>query len=275
MTSIHRASTLGLLTLVLLGSLPQEVRAQKDNSDAWRWNATVYGWVPAIGGSTSFPATGTGPNIAVDAGQVLDALNMTFMGSLEARNGKWGAWTDLVYADFGASKSGSRDFSIGQQQLPVNVSADLRLDLKALVWTAAAFYSLSDKAEGSVDLLFGTRMINLDEQLSWTVTGPLPELPPAARSGTSSVGLDKWDGIIGVKGRISLGNERKWFIPYYLDVGTGQSKMTWQASTGVGYQFGWGSLIASWRYLDYDFKSEQLVRSMNFNGAAIGAQFSF
>ena len=39
--------------------------------------------------------------------------------------------------------------------------------------------------------------------------------------------------------------------------GRRQSQFTWQGIAGVGYQFGWGSVIAAWRYLDYDFKSGQ------------------
>ncbi len=53
-----------------------------------------------------------------------------------------------------------------------------------------------------------------------------------------------------------MGDERKWFVPFYVDVGTGQSKLTWQINAGVGYQFDWGALVASWRYLDYSFKSD-------------------
>ena len=30
-----------------------------------------------------------------------------------------------------------------------------------------------------------------------------------------------WDGIIGAKGRLALGANRQWFVPYYVDVGTG------------------------------------------------------
>ncbi|MBK6862665.1 MAG: hypothetical protein IPG91_03445 [Ideonella sp.] len=78
-----------------------------------------------------------------------------------------------------------------------------------------------------------------------------------------------------MNGRIRLGPEGKWFIPYYLDVGTGESRFTWQGIAGIGYQFGWGSVIAAWRYLDYDFKSGGVVESLNMNGGAIGVQFSF
>ncbi|MBK6862664.1 MAG: hypothetical protein IPG91_03440 [Ideonella sp.] len=120
MNSRNGANAASLLALALFGALPLAAQAQSAG-DAWKWNATIYGWFPAFGGSTSFPATGSGPSIDVSTQDVLDALKMAFMGSLEAKKGKWGLWTDLVYADFGSDKSGSRDFTIGHGQIPVGV----------------------------------------------------------------------------------------------------------------------------------------------------------
>jgi len=184
-------------------------------------------------------------------------------------------WSDLVYADFGADKSATRDFTIGRHEIPVGVDATLNLDIKSWIWSLAGLYNLADKPEGTADLLFGTRLLDMDQTLGWSISGSVPGLPPAAHNGSATVAINQWDAIVGVKGRINLGTDRKWFLPYYLDVGTGQSRFTWQGIAGIGYQFGWGSVIAAWRYLDYDFKSGTVVESMNFNGAALGVQFSF
>lgn len=274
MTARQAAKTASILTLALAGALPLTAQAQ-GAPDAWKWNATIYGWFPAIGGSTSFPATGSGPSIDVSAEQVIDALKMAFMGSLEARKGKWGGFTDLVYADFGADKSGSRDFTVGHQQIPVGVDAALNLDVKTWIWSVAGLYNLADKPEGTADLLFGARLLDMDQTLGWSISGSVPGLPPAAQTGSATASINQWDAIAGVKGRINLGAERKWFLPYYLDVGAGESKFTWQVAAGIGYQFGWGSVIAAWRYLDYDFKSDMTVQSFNLNGGMIGVQFGF
>jgi len=81
--------------------------------------------------------------------------------------------------------------------------------------------------------------------------------------------------VVGLKGRAYFGDERKWFIPYYVDVGAGQSQLTWQVSAGVGYQFDWGSVLATWRYLDYDFDSDSKIESLSLNGPTIGVAFSW
>lgn len=77
--------------------------------------------------------------------------------------------------------------------------------------------------------------------------------------GTSEAKVDNWDAIIGLKGRVLQDAQGKWFVPYYVDVGTGDSNLTWQALVGLGYQFRWGSVNASWRYLD--ISSSRAMRS--------------
>ena len=80
---------------------------------------------------------------------------------------------------------------------------------------------------------------------------------------------------MGVKGRFDLGQQGAWFVPYYADIGTGDSDLTWQAMLGLGYSFGWGDLIGAWRYLDYDMPSGDGLRDLYSSGAAIGVTFRF
>ncbi len=94
-----------------------------------------------------------------------------------------------------------------------------------------------------------------------------------SRSGSKEIDESVWDGIVGVKGRYAFGENRKWFMPFYLDVGTGQSDLTWQGAAGLGYAFNWGEVLAMWRYLDYNFKSGKAVEDMNFNGPMLGVAF--
>jgi hypothetical protein len=247
---------------------PAGVQAQ---SAGWQFEASIYGWFPAISGTTSFPVIGGGPDIDVSMGDVIDALKFAFMGTFEARQGQWGLWTDVVYADFGASRQGSRDFTIGGN--PAGFNANLTLDIKSWIWTLAGIYSLKDDAEGRTDLIFGARMLDMTNSLGYTLD-PLGAVG-SPRAGSAEVSVTNWDAVIGLKGRAMLGSERKWFVPYYVDVGTGESKLTWQVNAGIGYQFDWGSVLATWRYLDYDFKSESKVQNLSFSGPTVGVLFKF
>jgi len=241
-------------------------------SDAWQYGATLYVWLPDIGGKTTFPA-GTGSNISVDASQLIDSLKFTFMGTFEARKGRWGMFTDVVYLDVGASKSQTRDLIVDGRPLPVGITADATNDLKGLVWTLAGTYNLVRDPGVTMDVLGGARLIDIKETLDWQFSADLGEGSFPARSGTSEVKATKTDGIVGVKGRFNFGDNREWFVPYYFDIGTGQTDLTWQAVGGLGYAFKWGELFAVWRYLDYDFKSSSRIESVNFNGPALGVAF--
>jgi len=215
-------------------AVPGAAQAQAD--EPWKWEAAIYGYFPAIGGTTAFPAAAGGSTIDVSTGDVVDALKFAFMGQIEARKGKWGVWSDLVYADFGASRQGTRNFTVNHQ--PVSVDANIVLDVKTWIWSLAGIYNLESTPELNADLLFGARLLDMQQTLSWSLSNDIPALP--GRSGTASVDLVNWDAIVGVKGRDHFGADHRWFLPYYLDIGTGESKFTWQINAGVGYRFDWG-----------------------------------
>jgi len=268
-----RLATAPLLAVALAGAAPPAAGAQ-GISDGWTFEAALYGWLPAISGSSSFPTVGASPSIDVSTREVIDSLKMAFMGVVQVRYGPWGLWNDLFYADLGGSKQDTRNFSIGGRPLPVGVDADLNLGVRTWIWTVAGTYAIRSGSEGTTDMMFGVRMLDLSNSLDWSLrgTGPGP-LPP--RTGDEIGRATLWDGIVGLKGRALLGDARQWFVPFYVDVGTGQSRLTWQVNAGVGYRFDWGALVASWRYLDYSFKSGSKVTDLSLNGPLLGVVFDF
>jgi hypothetical protein len=155
----------------------------------------------------------------------------------------------------------------------VGVNANLSLDVKSNILTLGGTYSFVEKPEYTLGMIFGARMLSMDQTLNWSFvgTGPLG----VAQSGTSDVSGTNWDAIVGVRGRARFGDGLRWFVPYYADVGTGNSQFTWQALAGVGYSFNWGDVLVAWRYLDYEFKSGDALQSLDFNGAAVGVSFKF
>jgi hypothetical protein len=195
------------------------------------------------------------------------------MGTIEVRKGRWGALTDLIYVDFGSSKSMTRDFSLGNTPIPADVNADLQLDVKGWIWTLGGTYRLGTSPGHDSALVFGARYLDIEQTLNWNFNGDIGSLPLPGRSGASQGALNNWDGIVGVKGRVDFGESRRWYMPYYADIGTGESKLTWQALVGLGYRFDWGAVVGAWRYLDYEFKSSSALQSLNFNGPALGVTF--
>lgn len=245
--------------------------ASAQTSDQWQYGAVVYGWLPTIGGKTTFPGGG-GTDIDVDVDTILSHLKFTFMGSFEARKGPLGVYTDLIYLSVGGDKSQTRDVMIGGRPLPGGVSGDFHLDIKTTIWTIAGEYRVATDPAASVDLLGGARLADLRQTLDWNFSADLGPFNPS-RSGTKEVNINNWDAIVGAKGRVAFGDSRQWFVPWYVDVGTGQSDLTWQAIGGIGYSFTWGEVIGAWRYMDYKFKSGSPVEKLTLNGPAVGVAF--
>jgi hypothetical protein len=236
---------------------------------AFTYEASIYGYLPAIDGTTTFPAGGSSVNVS--ASKILESLNFTFMGAFDVHKGPWGVFTDLMYVNLGASKTSSRDFTIGNIGLPAGTTANLNLDIKAWVWTLVAEYRVSDEPGVKVDLIGGTRYFDLAEKLNWTISGNLGPINPGSRSGSAEAGGPLWDAILGVKGHVTVGASN-WSVPFYLDGGAGDSNHTWQAAAGIAYSFQWGTVTGMWRYLDYDLSGNK-VTGLSFDGPLLGATF--
>jgi hypothetical protein len=238
--------------------------------DQWRFDALVYAYLPQLSGSVTFP-TGTTANINVDPHELISSLNFALMGAFEARSGPWSVFTDLIYVNASGSKSATRSLFIPGISIPATVTAYAHLSIKTTVWTLGGSYRVVDLPEASLDLVAGTRALFLRQHLNWQFSADVGPFVGPGRQGSGDSNPTNWDGVIGFKGQWMFGDQHEWFVPYYFDVGTGGSQLTWQGIAGVGYKFSWGEVVAAWRYLDYQFSNHSSTLAMN--GPAIGVGF--
>jgi hypothetical protein len=260
---------LGLLALSPLASQAQSAPAE------WQFRATLYGWFPGLDGTTEFPTGAGGPSISVDASNLISGLKIAFMGTFEARKGHWGALVDWFYADIGDTRTSTRALSIGGVPLPGSATANLSLDVKTSILTLVGTYAAVRRPEYEMSAVLGTRMLGLDQRLDYSVSGELGGITLPGRSGGSEVSPTNWDAIVGATGRYRFGEGLRWFAPYYVDAGAGNSRFTWQVVLGLGHSLGWGDIVAAWRYADYDFKSGEPVQTLTLSGPAVGVSFRF
>ena len=222
--------------------------------DGWEYDAAVYLWGAGIGGET---ATGSGIDVGFD--DLLDNLKMAFMGSFGARKGRWGVMADAIYLDVGNRSS----FTVTSAAIPV----DADLDLKTWILEPAVTYAAIENETARLDVLGGARYLSMDMTLD------IDFGPPLSVQSRIDPSMNVWDAIVGVKGLFDLtGN---WYVPYYLDIGTGESDVTWQAMAGIGYRFSKLDLLATYRYLDWEFDDGSTVDSMTVSGPLVGIKFSF
>ena len=257
--------------------LPLAAAAQTE--EGWKFTLTPYIWLPNVNGTLKYnpPPSGSSPEVDTGPNNYLENLSFALMLSGDARNGRWAIVSDLIYLKFDSEKSNVRQVNFGGSL--VNTAADVgtKSSLKGLEWTLAGAYTFSQSARGTLEGLAGVRYFHVeassDWQLSATVSGPgAAQTFPA--SGTASRRSDIVDGIIGVRGRVRWG-ETPWYSPYYLDAGTGGSRLTWQSLIGIGYAFKWGDLLLAYRTLYYDQKDDQLLHDFRFSGPTLGATFHF
>jgi hypothetical protein len=131
-------------------------------------------------------------------------------------------------------------------------------------------YTVARTEDYVFDVLAGLRYFEMDVDAQLQFTGALP---PPGPSLNLSQSVDLWDAVVGVKGSYDL--DRNCYIPYHLDVGAGDSDLTWQAVAGLGYRFEWGNVLAAYRHLVYDQGGSGLIQDIEFSGPAIGLSFEF
>jgi hypothetical protein len=239
-------------------------------SDSWQFAVTAYAYVPVISGTAYFPVAGVDANLNLNQSQLINSLEMAFMGSFDVHHGSWGAFSDVLYLDLGRHHTNIHDFTIGDVGIPANTNADISMNLKSWIVTAAGEYRVLRQGGSTLDVLAGLRYLSLNERLQWNFTGSIGSLPEAARSGDQQIGSTVVDGIVGVRGQLQ--GDNGWMMPFYLDVGTGGARFTWQGAIGLAYMFHWGEVGLLYRYLDFRFDSSKF-QDLAIAGPMVSATF--
>jgi hypothetical protein len=82
-----------------------------------------------------------------------------------------------------------------------------------------------------------------------------------------------YDFIGGAKGAVYITPDKAWFMPIYVDVGSGTFGSTWQYVAGIGYGKR-GSVEVVYRQLAYTSKSGHIPH-IRMYGPALGYTFRF
>ena len=285
MSSVSRLLA-GLALIALTGT--GHAQSESGEND-WQFRLTPYLWLPTIGGDVRYEAPGGGtgaPTVDVGPADWLDLLNYGLLIGGSAQKGRFSIFSDLVYLSM-TSEDDDRVVAVEDTvtvpgtRIPVPVGADLnadtRSDLDGLLWTLTAGYVVSESESSTVTIFAGARYFDVDVTTRWDLTteitvGPGTVILPA--QGKISGDTTLWDGIVGIRGELGLG-QGNWSVPYYFDIGAGDSDQTWNAFAGLAREFSWGDLLIAYRHLEYDQKDDSLLQDFSFSGPAVGARFRF
>lgn len=221
----------------------------------WSGQATLYGWLPVINGSQEGPDGQ--PLVDLDTTDVLDALDMAFMGSAVFQKGRFGLLLDAVYADLGTDGT--------WVQNRVSTSTQTKLGM----YTAAAMYRVHEDPKWFADVYAGARYF--DTSVEFKIG--------TARLGERSFSRDlTWtDFIVGVRGGVDL--TEKWELTGFADIGgfDGGDDTSWQLYGGANYRFTdhWVGTLG-YRYVSIEKSvTSRAALDIDMQGPVLGVTYRF
>ncbi|MBW1789784.1 MAG: hypothetical protein JRK53_24735, partial [Deltaproteobacteria bacterium] len=173
-------------------------------ADDWQFAIELYLWGASIGGRSA-----SGSDIDIQLDDISDSLEFAFMGAAGVRKGKWSLAADVMYLNAETSAA-------------IAPGLNANVELTNWIITPVVGYNLVDTRKSRLDILGGARFLYMKADLRVDALGARAE-----DSGSN------WDAIIGARGAVDL--TEKWHLFGYLDIGAGDSDLTWQAMAGIGY----------------------------------------
>lgn len=247
--------------------------APVDAGTAWQFAISPYVWLPSVGGTMRFTLPGGGADASTGPYNYLENLRFALFLQGEARKGEWSVFGDAIFLKFGQHRSNVNTFSSGLGS--AGTQSDFETSLKGQLIQVGGGRTVVQGAWGNIDAIVGMRYLGIQETLDGAVSGDVNGGSGAGTSIHVSPSQDIFDGFAGVRGRVSLTSDGSWFVPYYLDIGAGTSRFTWQASGGVGHAWKWGDASLTYRYLAFYGSGDQLVQTLRFNGPSANVTFRF
>ena len=245
MQKIGRQAT--LLGMALLAAAPL-------HAEGWTHELAPYLWGAAMDGTTGIRDVTADVNMSF--GDIVDNLEMGFMGMYRASHDRLSITVDTVYMGLGATESRPNGL----------VKADIDMDQAALEVDAG--YEVFDRF-----VVFGGLRYN-DLEAKVKTTGALDVVREAD-------GRENWiDPVIGAHYTIPFNDA--WSASFRGDIGgfgvgsdfawQGIATLRWQATPGFG-------VLAAYRYMamDYDNGSgnDYFKYDMAISGPALGMVFTF
>lgn len=242
---IHRQSLLA--SVGLLAAMPL-------HAGEWKHELAPYVWGSAMEGTTGIGDVTA--EVDLSFGDILDNLEMGFMGMYRGTRDRFSVTVDTVYMGLGATERGRAGLA----------KADIDVDQLALA--VAAGYALTD----SLVVQGGLRYNDVSAEVE--VTGPLGNTADAETD-------ESWvDPYLGVQYTMPL--SEAWSLNLYGDIGGFGigSDFAWQGLVNLRWQFSErAGALAAYRYIQMDYESGsgsgRFEYDMSISGPALGIVFTF
>jgi hypothetical protein len=244
-----------LAALAASGAVAQTAAAESD----WEYITTAYGWFPGVSTTVETPVGEV--EAEVDFDEVLETLDIAFLGAFEARKGRLSLIGDLQYFDISAESA-----------TPIGVVfSDAEVDSQMVLFSAYATYAITDSDDLRVDVGGGVRVTDATIKTRLRRQDASPDLLVEADS--------SWADVL-IAARVNRRFNEKWYGVAYADAGGfgigDSSDLTWQVSAGLGYRFNdnW-SAVGGYRHLTIDREFGRSDITVDVSGPFFGVQARF
>jgi hypothetical protein len=226
-------------------------------SDDWSFTFAPYLWGAGLEGDVATLPPAPPAHVDASFSDILENLDIAFMGVAEIRKGRVAFLADLLYMKLSADAATPGPFFSG---------ADA--DVKSFIGTFEGSYRAVAAEQGHLDLLAGVRVWSVSTELSLGA-GLL-----AAREREDS---ETWvDPVIGAQGRLNMGSG--FYLTAMGNVGGfgAASDITWDVFGGLGYQASdWFAPVIGYRHLAVDYEKGDFLYDVEMSGPLVGGVIRF
>jgi hypothetical protein len=223
-----------------LPSRPPIAVQPSEAPNAWTFRLVPYGWLTSIKGTQ----TVRGRSAKVDASFIdivekSDSL-LALMGDVEARNGRFSLYSDLVWSKIGAEGGNVRTRSL-VPGITGSVGRTLSIDIRMAILELGATYEVARYGPIAFDLLGGVRYWYQEAELGLDVTRTLDigDLEIAGSRAFARSGSVNWlDPLIGARVRYAVAPGHELFLRGDIGGFGAGSEFSWQAIAAYGFDFG-------------------------------------
>jgi hypothetical protein len=212
-----------------LGPGPGASYVEPQSVNPWKFSFTPYGWFTGINGNV----TARGHTVDVDESFIEIAEKSdsfaALMGYFEARKGRWGLFTDAVWADLGFP--GHLNYDINRSvsgnpfaRLPdfkatikgnLKINGNAQLDYQEAIVQSGVFYEIAKWGDSAsytaLDVMGSARYWNQDVDLSLRVRGTLTA---EVQADFKRVGLDFRRKVKGARAvAVARASDLEWVDP--------------------------------------------------------------
>lgn len=250
--------------LIAAGMATAQAQAENMSSEQWRFEATPYLFASGMKGTVG--ARGVTTDVDESFSDILENLDIAFLGLLEARKGPWTLGLDAQYIELSMDAMRSWQGPLGNGN-----TATLDASFKQQIYQPFVGYRVLDSAT-KVDLIAGARYTSLAPDVKLTLNTGASLLPDGSRSVSTS--KHWWDAVVGVRFTTPIAD--KWAFAGYADIGAGGADLTYQAAAGINWQFAKDySAKVGYRYLAQDYEKDGFLWDVKMSGPYLGLGIVF